>query len=68
MFVYYAQKWAQLLAIKKARSMPNGKTCKKIHNSFKYIYLNDFLAGLFDEELGLKGNNFTNASKNCFSL
>lgn len=44
------------------------ESAKKTHNSFKYKYLNEFLAGLFSGELGFKGNNFTNASKNCFSL
>jgi len=30
--------------------------------------LQGVLGGLFGGELELKGNNFTNASKNCFSL
>ena len=46
--------------------MPNGRTHTKTRNSFKNINLKGILAGLFDGELELKGNNFTNASINCF--
>jgi hypothetical protein len=48
--------------------MPNGRTRTKTRNAFKNINLKGILAGLFGGELELKGNNFTNASINCFSL
>ena len=65
---YCSQNWAQLFAIKRARNMPNGRTSIKIHNSFKNKCLLDILVGMFVGELELKGNYFTNASKNCFPL
>jgi hypothetical protein len=67
-FLISPQKWAQLSRIKKARSMPNKSTYTKICNPFKNMYLKGVLLGGFGEELELKGNNFTNSSKNCFSL
>jgi hypothetical protein len=48
--------------------MPNRSAHTKTCNSFKNIYLKGVLVGSFGEELELKGNNFTNSSKNCFSL
>ena len=48
--------------------MPNGRTRAKTCNTFKNKHLQDILARLFGGELELKGNNFTAASKNCFSL
>ena len=67
-FLISPQKWAQLLEIKKARSMPNKIIYTKTFNAFKIMYLRGVLAGSFGGELELKGNNFTNSSKNCFSL
>jgi hypothetical protein len=48
--------------------MPNKIISTKTFNSFKNMYLRGFLAGIFGGELELKGNNFTNSSKNCFPL
>jgi hypothetical protein len=67
-FLISPQKWAQLFEIKKARSMPNRSAHTKTCNPFKNMYLKGVLVGSFGEELELKGNNFTNSSKNCFSL
>jgi hypothetical protein len=46
--------------------MPNRSDHTKACNPFKNMYLKGFLVGSFGEELELKGNNFTNSSKNCF--
>jgi hypothetical protein len=67
-FLINPKKWAQLFEIKKARNMPNRSAHTKTCNTFKNMHLKGYLVWFFGGELELKGNNFTNSSKNCFSF